>query len=60
MFREAVLAFLGAGRTGQTRPTGRTPQTRQPLGAHCRGADVAECRGLFGDGLAAVCATCPE
>jgi hypothetical protein len=58
MFREAVLAFLGAGVGAHSvRPPRRNAQ---PLGGHCAGADLPECRAVFGDGLAGVCATCPN
>jgi hypothetical protein len=30
------------------------------IGEYCRGKDIDECRGMFGEGLEAVCATCPS
>jgi len=32
----------------------------QPLGGYCGGADLEECRRMFGANLARICATCPD
>ena len=57
MSRDAVLAFLGV----KDQPaSARAARSGQALGEYCRGADVEECRRMFGEGLARVCATCPD
>ncbi|WP_285906778.1 hypothetical protein [Pseudodesulfovibrio pelocollis] len=55
VFQEAVLGFLGVDWRGS-----RAARRDQPLGGHCNGAAVEECRAIFGNGLATVCATCPD
>jgi len=35
-------------------------QQHQAIGDYCNGADVEECRKMFGEQLERVCSTCPE
>lgn len=39
----------------------RKAKQGQPVGGHCKGRYVDECRAKFGeDGLRKVCSTCPD
>ena len=65
-FRELVIAFV-YGMAGQTEKTSTgvledLPRLKpvQTIGEFCKGADIVECRGYFGEGLPQVCATCPN
>lgn len=62
LFREAVIAFMSSG---QIQPdmgfdVDKRPNKDRDIGGYCNGKDVAECKTLFKENLATVCATCPH
>ena len=52
------MAVLGISVKADKQPAGGRGD--QAVGEYCQGKDLAECQVMFGEGLARVCATCPE
>jgi hypothetical protein len=60
-FQKAVLAFLGVEDIGSSGSGKQGTQRGQKLGEYCKGSDIEECKGYFGDGvLPRICETCPD
>lgn len=60
MIIDDEIERMKAGTINNDRARQRAATREQAVGEYCEGADIAECRAVFGDALNQVCMTCPD